>query len=322
MNTRDAVLSALRTAGSAGVSGEAMAADLRISRAAIAKHIAVLRQQGYGISALPGLGYRLENVPDLPVPAEVAALVRDPFWVRIEGGEVSPSTNDDARRHARSGAPEGTAVVAGRQTGGRGRLGRVWESPEGGVYLSMVLHPPLAPALVSPLALVVGLGVAEALESFGAAVRLKWPNDVLLGGGKVAGVLLEMSAEADRVEWVVAGVGINVDRPAEAGAGGAAYLKDALGGAAASATRPAVAAAVLDGVASAYRRFLGSGFGALAADWNARDALDLADVVVRNAQGDEVASGRAEGVDGEGRLLVADSGAVIPVVAGEVTLRQ
>lgn len=322
MSTRDDVLARLRAAGGAATSGEKIGRDLSISRAAVAKHVAALRSRGYTISAAPGSGYRLVSAPNLPVPAEVAPLVCDPLWVRIEGKEVTASTNDDARQLAGSGAPEGTVVVAGSQTAGRGRLGRQWQSPEGGVYLSMVFRPALAPASIAPLALVVGLGVIEALETFGVTARLKWPNDVLLDGGKVAGILLEMSAEADRVEWVVAGVGINVVPLAGSGVPGAAFLAaDGSVPGCPGVSRPSVAAAVLDAVAPVYRRFLAEGFGPLAAIWNGSDALQGQAVVVRTAQGEEVAEGIAEGVDAEGRLLVFSDAGMTRVVAGEVTLK-
>lgn len=321
--TRDEVLARLRAAGAAGVSGEQIAAELAISRAAVAKHVAALRDSGYAITAVAGAGYRLVSAPDLPLPGEVAPLVIDPFWVRVEGGEATGSTNDDARTLARAGAPEGAAVVAGRQTAGRARLGRTWESPEGGVYLSMVLRPALAPVSVAPLSLVVGLGVARALEGFGLRPQVKWPNDVLLHGAKVAGVLLEMSAEADRVDWVVAGVGINVASPVAGPVPGAAYVADAMGDAGRTPTRPAVAAAVLDAVAGTYRSFVAGGFDSLCDAWVRRDALAGSHVVVRDAVGSEIATGRAAGVDADGRLLVeSPDGAVVSVPAGEVTLRD
>ena len=318
MTTRDDVLARLRAAGSAGVSGEAIAHELGISRAAVAKHVSALRSRGYGISALAGTGYRFESAPDIPLPSEVGPLVTDDFWVRIEGAETTGSTNDDARALALAGAPEGTVVVAAAQTAGRGRLGRAWDSPTGGVYLSAVLRPPIAPVALASLSLVVGLGVAEALEGLGAAPRLKWPNDVVLAGGKVAGILLEMSAEADRVEWVVAGVGINVESPGGDAPSGAAYLAADIP----EMSRPVVAAALLDGIAGAYRRLLAGGFASLRGSWNDRDALSGADVEVRNAEGTRIASGRAQGVDAEGRLLVTSPTGTVSVAAGEVTLRS
>ena len=134
-------------------------------------------------------------------------LLRSGLWTDLSGGGETGSTNDDARALARAGAEQGTVVLASRQIAGRGRLGRTWESPEGGAYLSAVLRPAVSPSDVSSLALVIALGVAEALEGLGLTPSVKWPNDVLVDGAKLAGVLLEMAAEADRVDWVVVGVG-------------------------------------------------------------------------------------------------------------------
>ena len=317
MSTREAVLAALKRAAPGDVSGEVLAASLGVSRVAVAKHVAALRDAGYEIAAVPGSGYRLASIPDLPLPSEVAPLVRSARWSRLEGGGSTGSTNDDARALARSGAPEGTVVLASRQTSGRGRLGRAWESPEGGAYLSFVLRPPVAPAHVASLALAVALGVARGLESLGVAPRLKWPNDVLLGEGKLAGVLLEMSAETDRVEWVVAGVGVNVRRPAVAQPG-ATYLADEV----ADVRLAQVAAAVLDGVDAAYEAWLGGGFSAIRAEYEARFALRGDDVRVSEMTGGVRAAGIVEGVDDEGRLLVREAGGVVAVSAGEVTLRH
>jgi len=323
---RVAILAALKAAAGAGVSGEALAADLGVSRVAVAKHIAALRDAGYEIEATRGSGYRLIAAPDLPLPEEVSPLLHatpsgSPRW-RLVGGVETGSTNDDAKRLARAGEPEGTVVVASKQTAGRGRLGRTWASPQGGLYLSAVLRPPLPPAAVSPLALAIGVGVARGLSRLGASPLLKWPNDVLLaqddGAAKVAGILLEMSAETDVVEWVVAGCGLNVHRPPAGALAGAGYLDDVLG------DRPRladVAAAVLDGIAEAYDAFLGDGFAALAEEYRSRDALRGREVAVRNATGAVLASGRVDGVDDQGRLLLHNGSERTAVAAGEVTLR-
>ena len=317
MTTRSDVLSALRSAGAAGVSGEALAGKLGVSRVAVGKHVAALRQAGYSIEAVPGTGYRLLATPDAPLPDEVAPLLSSAFWVDLRGGGVTGSTNDDARALAAGGAPEGTVVLASRQTSGRGRLGRDWESPEGGVYLSAVLRPAVTPAAVSSLALAVALGAAHGLETLGFAPCLKWPNDVLLGEDKVAGILLEMTAETDRVDRVVAGVGLNVRRPARHAFEGAAYLSDGEPGVRA----PAVAAAVLDGIAAVYASWCADGFAALRDPYAARFALAGRAVSVRDLQGTVRAQGVAVGVDDGGRLLVEERGQVTAVTAGEVTLR-
>lgn len=325
---RRAVLAALRDASGEGVSGERLAESLAISRVAVGKHIAALRESGYVIDAVLGSGYRLRSAPDLPLPEEVEPLLSSSAIWRLSGGHETGSTSDDAKALARAGASEGTAVLASRQTAGRGRLGRTWVSPTGGLYLSLVLRPPLHPSAVAPLALAVGVGVARGLERLGAAPGLKWPNDVLLpdplgGLGKVAGILLEMSAEADAVDWVVAGIGTNVRRPSEAdqdadAAACPAYLADALGRAPRLAE---VAAAVLEGVAESYATFLGGGFDALAEEYAARDRLRGREVTVRDVAGREMASGVVEGVDHDGRLVLHNGGVPTAIAAGEVTLR-
>ena len=322
MTTRDNVLTALKAAGDAGVSGESLARELGVSRVAIGKHMGALREAGYEIVARIGIGYLLLSAPDAPLPAEVAPALESSLWVRLEGGGETASTNDDARSLARSGVPEGTVVLASSQTAGRGRFGRTWSSPEGGVYLSAVLRPQVAPAEVAPLSLVVGIGVARGLKALGLDVALKWPNDVLLSGRKLAGVLLEMAAEADRVDWVVAGVGLNVHRQENieehASEGAVAYLTDAL-----SDIRIAQAAAsVLDGIASAYAEWIAAGFEPLRAEYESRSALTGRAVLVSDVSGAVRARGDVMGVDDGGRLLIVGGDGVQAIVAGEVTLRR
>lgn len=318
---RTDVLAALKGSGADGISGETLARELGISRAAVAKHVTALRERGYGIAANVGVGYVLESVPDLPLVDEVVPLLASALWVRIEGKDETGSTNDDAKALARSGTPEGTAVLAARQTAGRGRLGRAWESPSGGVYVSVVLRPDAPLAELTPLPLVVSIGVARGLESLGFSAGLKWPNDVWIGDGKVAGILLETSAEADRAEWVVAGAGINVHRPQEP-VPGAAYLDD--GPASSGLPSPGlarVAAAVLDGISSAYAEFGVAGFGGLVGEYEEHSVLAGRSVTVRDRSGSMLAQGAVEGIDPYGRLLVEQEGIVAAIAAGDVTLR-
>ncbi|MDO9556376.1 MAG: biotin--[acetyl-CoA-carboxylase] ligase [Coriobacteriia bacterium] len=310
---RAAIVRALLAADGKPVSGEVLAADLGISRVAVGKHVAALCDRGFVIEPVRRTGYRLVSMPSITLPETVAPLVHDRLWQRFEGGAVTASTNDDAKRLASGAAAEGTVVVAARQEGGRGRLGRNWESPEGGAYFSAVLRPNIVPMAVPPLTLVIALGVANGLASLGVETTVKWPNDVLLGGRKLVGVLVEMSAEADKVEWVVVGVGINVRRPA-GDRSGFAYVEDV-----AADIGPAHAvAAVLDAIAVVYRRFVAEGFEGLRAQYAELDAIYGCDVVVRDATGAVVAGGVAGGVDGSGRLLVGKT----PVSGGEVTLRN
>lgn len=314
--SRDRVLIALREAGERGVSGERLADAIGVSRVAVAKHVAVLREMGYDIEARHGAGYTLLSSPGIAIPEEVRPLLCDPLWGDVRGALETGSTNSEARSLAENGAPEGTVFLAASQTSGRGRLGRDWVSPPGGAYLSVVLRPPVSPLEVGSLALAVAVGVARGVRACsGVEASLKWPNDVLLGGRKLAGILLEMAAEADRVAWVVAGIGVNV-RSTASGFTDAAFLADSSEVSAAS-----VAALVLDGVAGAYRTWLEGGFPALHEEYERLSALTGAEVTVTDLTGRIHAAGVVAGVDGEGRLLVSGGGGVTAVASGEVTLR-
>lgn len=316
MSTRDDVLASLREAGGLPISGEKLARSLGVSRAAVSKHVAALRAAGFDIHAAPGLGYALLGESDALDPRVVRSHVRSPWWIDIRGGGEVVSTMDEAARLARGGAPAGTVVLASRQTGGRGRLGRQWESPEGGVYLSAILRPQLSPAEITPLPLVISLGVARGLAEFGAAPTLKWPNDVMLDDGKVAGILLEMSAEADRVSWVVVGVGLNVFASAPL-APGAAYIADVVP----DVTRPHVAAEVLDAIADVVDRFERSGFAALRDEYESLLAALGREVTLTDVDGHLQAVGTARGVDEAGRLVVATATGDAAFASGDTSLR-
>jgi len=303
-------------AGSVGVSGELLGDMLGVSRMAVAKHVSALRESGYGIAAVRGEGYRLTSLPTALVPVEVERLLTDPLWAHVDGCAETGSTNDDCKVLARAGAPCGTVVMSGRQTGGKGRLGRTWVSPEGGVYLSAVLRPSCGPSDIAPLAPACALGVARGLEALGVDCAVKWPNDVLIGDRKVAGVLLEMSAETDHVDWIVVGCGINVRRT-DSCFEHAAFVADHI-----DVLPSNVAAAVLDGIAGVYGEFETDGFAGLSAEYESRHMLGGREVAVHDGTGRAVAVGEAVGVDNHGRLLVRDAGGIVPVVAGEVTLRH
>lgn len=314
MSRRTKVAAALAAAGATGISGEHLASELGISRVAVSKHVAALRALGFQIASAPRAGYRLEEEPDVCIPETVTPLLADPLWVACEGAAEMPSTNDEAKRLARTGASEGTLVVAARQSGGRGRFDRTWDSPAGGSYVSAVLRPSVSPAAIAPLSLVVALGAVRALRAIGVPAGLKWPNDLELDGRKLAGVLLEMAAEADRVEWLVAGIGVNVVDP---GREQSAWVREAVP----QVRVPQAAAAVLDGIAGAYRQWLETGFAPMRAEYDSLLTLSGRGVAVRDATGRVLAEGAVRGVDEAGALLVETAEGIVPVHAGEATLR-
>lgn len=215
MSTKNQLLSLLKRAKGDWVSGESLSTGLSVSRSAIWKHIRRLREEGYLIQSSPGRGYLLEKVPDLLLPEEI----REGLKTRILGKKdilhlrETVSTNNTAKELATNGAEEGTLVVAEMQTGGKGRLGRKWFSPFGeGIYLSLILRPAVSPAEAPRMTLMAAVATAEALHAgAGLHVSIKWPNDILLGGKKLAGILTEISTEMDVVDHMVIGLGLNVN---------------------------------------------------------------------------------------------------------------
>ena len=206
--TRRRVLDAL-TAGP--VPGPELADRLGVSRAAVWKHVEALRDEGFDVVSEAG-GYRVEAVPEYGASAIEFGLDA-PFDVEFH--ESLDSTNARARELAGEGDSE-VAVVAERQTGGRGRLDRAWASPPGGVYVSLVCRPDLPTAQAPVYTLAAAVAITRAARELGVDAGIKWPNDVLVGPEerKLAGILTEMEGEADRVSWVVVGIGVNANVPA------------------------------------------------------------------------------------------------------------
>jgi BirA family biotin operon repressor/biotin-[acetyl-CoA-carboxylase] ligase len=206
------------------LSGELLSKQLGVSRVAIWKHIRSLRKDGYVIEAAP-TGYSLLSCPDLLLPYEFLDLKQ-----RIHYFPDIGSTMDAARDLAKKGADEGTVVVAEAQTRGRGRLSREWLSPQGGVYFTFILRPKISPAYAPRINLMTSVAVAATIrELFGLKAELKWPNDVVIGGKKVCGILAEMDAETDVVNFVNVGIGINVNTSVPQFKKTATSLRDELG---------------------------------------------------------------------------------------------
>ena len=217
------VLQALR--GSGGyVSGEMLGKELGVSRVSIWKYIHSLKGDGYIIEASPK-GYRLVSSPDLLLPYEFPAWEGKIRYFR----EIS-STMDVAKELAKRGAGKGTIVIAEIQTQGRGRLRRRWFSPEGGIYFTLILKPRISPIHAPRITLMSSVAVAKAIRKlFGLKAELKWPNDVLIEGRKVCGILAEMDAEMDVINFVLLGIGINANTPIPRFGEGVTSLKEELG---------------------------------------------------------------------------------------------
>jgi len=301
-------------------SGEALSAKLGLSRTAVWKHVEALRGKGYRIDAVPARGYRLMDVPDRLTPLELAPLLSTHHLGQsIHFHESLPSTNQAAFKLAAEGAEHGEVVIAEQQTAGKGRRGRTWVSPTGlNLYFSAILRPELAPQHAPELTLVAAVALAETLREAGADALIKWPNDVQIDGRKVAGILTELSAEPERVHFVVVGVGVNLNAQPE-------HFPEDLRATATSLAmargqrvpRALLAASLWNRLEEWLDLHQEVGFGAVRQRWKELSSTLGQDVLVRTDRREF--RGLAEDIDTSGALLVrTEDGSVERVLAGDV----
>ena len=206
------------------VSGETLSSHLGVSRVSIWKHIKKLQEFGYHVQATPK-GYRLISTPDALYPWEFANRES-----KIHYFDEVVSTMNVAGDLARSGSPHFTVVIAGRQIKGRGRLKRTWLSSEGGLYFTIILRPQISPVLSSRVSFAASMILTRTLrEMFKIDALVKWPNDILVNGKKISGLLSEMEAEADMITFINIGLGINVNNDPTVSEPMATSLKKILG---------------------------------------------------------------------------------------------
>jgi BirA family biotin operon repressor/biotin-[acetyl-CoA-carboxylase] ligase len=297
-----------------------------VSRAQIWKHVEALRSQGYAIDAEPGGGYRLTGVPDRLYPQEIGAGLETRWLARdIRYFDRVDSTNRVALELARAGAPHGTCVIAEGQSAGRGRLGRSFFSPPYlNLYTSIVLRPRLTTAEAPLWILASAAAVADAVAASlprAEDVEIKWPNDVLLGGLKACGILMELGAEATRVAYLVLGIGVNLNVAREAFPEEFRAHATSL---AAHGGRPVDRTAFARRLYNALEETLdlcqARGFEAVRPRFEARFRMRGRRVRARELGGAEHV-GVACGIDADGALRIGtDAGSEVRVVAGDVTL--
>jgi len=322
------VLEALRRAGDRSCSGAALSAEQGVSRAQVWKHVEALRALGYKIEAAPGDGYRLVETPDRLYPEELQAgletawLARDLRWF-----ETVDSTNRVAQDLARAGAAHGTTVVAEAQSAGRGRLGRRFFSPPHlNLYTSVVLRPRITTATAPSWILASAVAVAEAIAQTlpdPEAVEIKWPNDVLLGGLKTSGILMELGAEASRVAFLVLGIGVNLNVSREQLPEEFRHLATSLSSHAGHRIpRVAFAQRLYAELERCLDRCAAQGFEGLRDAFEARFRMAGRAVRVLELDGEET-RGVALGIDPDGALRIrGEDGAERRVIAGDVTLAK
>lgn len=288
------------------VSGEEISRKLNVSRTAIWKQVRKLEAEGYEIEATPRLGYRLLGKPSrLTVHELLPQLNTRAFGRNLRLFDVVGSTQDELRALAEQGAPEGTVVIAEQQTSGRGRMGRAWVSPAGkGVWMSLLLRPSVPLPLTPQLTLLAAVALSRAITRLvPLTIGIKWPNDLLVDGRKISGILLESAAEDERLRYVVVGLGISANLEAEDYPEEllqrAISLKMAAGQ---PVSRSELIAAILEQFEQLYALYLEQGFAPIRALWEAHSVTLNRQATLTTPQG--VIEGTPRGLDDMGGLQV------------------
>lgn len=322
-STEIAVIEELKKNKDRYVSGEELAEKSSVSRAAIWKHIKSLKEKGYDIEAAPRLGYRLVSAPDLLIPEEIIPILKtESFGKKVVHRQVVDSTNNLAKELAGRGEAEGTVVISEEQSRGKGRLERAWTSPRGGIWLSIILRPEVLPSEASRFTLLAAVSVAKAIEKLGIEPEIKWPNDVLIDGKKICGILLELSAQPDKVDYLIIGFGINANiekskLPRESRAR-ATTLADALGK---KVNRQNLVADLLLELEKDYGRLMKGGWKHIKKEWMAQSKMLHKKVELNTLHG--VVEGEFAGVDESGAMrLRLPQGDVKTFAAGDVTIKK
>lgn len=319
---KDAILRMLKN-NSAYLSGEEISNALGVSRTAIWKHMRTLKSEGYVIESQTKVGYRLLQVPDRLYPEEIKAYLKTAqIGQTIIYQDTVDSTNIKAKDVAEKSVADGTVVIAEMQTGGKGRLGRLWHSPHGtGIWMSILVKPDILPMDASKITLLTAVSVAQGIEQeLGVRPGIKWPNDILIRGKKVCGILTELKADMDRVHYLIVGMGINVNDNEFPGdlTRIATSLKLETG---IDINRAKMTAAILNSWEKNYFDFLQNGFSKIRSAWKEYSINLGAEVTVDTIK--DVIQGIAVDIDHDGALLVEDQrGIVHQILAGDVSLRK
>lgn len=318
---RETILFLFRQTPDGFVSGERMSAELGISRTAVWKHIRNLRQSGYLIDALPSRGYQLLQSPDVLLPEAIqTGLDFQLVGSRVYCFDETDSTNLQACRLGDEGEADGLVVIADRQSSGKGRMGRRWESPGGvNLYASILLRPPILPFEAPKLTFLSAVAVCRAIgRCTGLKPTVKWPNDVLLNGAKVAGLLNEMSSETDQVHYVVLGIGVNLNMRHEQFPDDLRYPATSLSLVAGRPiSRLDFTRTLLQEIDVLYRQFLVSGSSTIISAWT--EFCDLTGKAVKVDCNSSQIEGTMTGLAEDGALLVRTAtGKIESIYAGDV----
>ena len=316
------LLKILREAGEY-ISGQQLCEHFGVSRTAVWKVIHQLKEEGYEIEAVKNRGYHIRETPDVMTPEELKSRLQT-RWMgqKCVHLDCIDSTNTYAKRLAEEGAPEGTLVVAEEQTGGKGRRGRIWTTSKGAnIMMTLLLRPKVRPEHVSRLTLLMAMAVSRGIcKITGLQAGIKWPNDVVVQGKKVCGILTELSMEVDYINYVVIGTGINVNQESfpEELQSTACSLRQELGQ---KIVRAELTAAVLEELELLYDIFLKTeDLSLLYQSYN--ELCVNRGHEIRVLEPENEYTGTTDGINEKGELVVQKTdGSVVCVYAGEVSVR-
>lgn len=321
---RKCILELLRASGLEPVSGEKISEQLGVSRTAIWKHIQALKDEGYQIESVQKRGYILREAPNRLYPQEINSCLQTKWLGRsVCYEDCVGSTNNVAKSLANAGCENGLLVVAEEQGAGKGRLSRGWISPHAkGIWFSVVLKPPFLPQEASKCTLLAAVAVVKAINSIkGVKAAIKWPNDILLNGRKLVGILTEMNAEFGHINYIVIGTGINTHGEPED------YPEDVRDIAISVAdvaeepvSRVQLLADILKNMEDLYELVCAEGFAPILSEWRKYSCTLGQEVKV--IAPDMTYFGTALDIDEEGLLIVRKTdGELEKVVAGDVSIR-
>ncbi len=295
------------------VSGEEIGSIFGISRAAVWKNISALKSKGYNIESVSNRGYRLIDNIDVLSKDDIKY---DNVFYKEEIG----STNDEGKRQAANGCKDKLLVICDNQTAGKGRLGRSWVGEKNaGIYMSFVLMPDILPYKTPQLTLITGVAAMKAINNVtGLKTKIKWPNDIIINGKKLAGILAEMNAEMEKVNYIVVGIGINVNVKS---------FNDELKDKATSIyietgkkfKRSDIINEFINQFIKYYNEFCQKGFSVFKNEYNENCAN--VGMSVKTLGGKEQITGIAKGVNSDGELVIENENGVFNILGGEVSLR-
>jgi len=317
----DSLLALLSDNAMIVISGAKIAREIGVTRATVWRWIQKLRELGVRVKGHPRTGYQIEKVPDILAPKLLRPRLQPgALGKRIYHFFKTDSTNSVAMALGEQGEPHGTLVIAEEQTAGRGRAGHSWHSEKtNGIYMTLLLRPPISPQIAPLITLTTGLAARDAiLEQIGLAPDLRWPNDLLLGGKKFCGILTEMNAEPDQIHFVAVGIGINVNHekvPKELSAIATSLRIETHR----PQSRIEIIARLLRHLDSYYNRFIHEGPGPILASFSEVSSYARGKRV-RIETPHETYTGTTEGLDPSGLLRVRrEDGRILPVIAGTLS---